>query len=345
MSITVTTNEGVETDAAIVASSEIEPETANESESDDGENENEESDSQEKIKDEESEQESEPDDDENSDDTEENESDDEPESDEETEKKEELEEPKPVKRSGFKKRIDKLNKRVADRDAMISNLQHKLDARNQGETNSNQDLSASLQKASNEDESKPEHFGLKRPVADDFEDYDAYIEELTDFKYKFNNAKDKAETQKVKAQDDHVNEIKGFQDKVKTFSATVEDFNDVIEDVDDIIATPELQRAILESDNGPELMYKLAKNPDEYKRVNQLSRVGIERAFGRMEGVKSTPKQAKKVLKKSQAPKPLEKVGTKGKGYAKSIHDDDLSQSEYEEMRNKQIKERKARNN
>lgn len=325
MSITVETSEGIVEDTQEIkesaASEEIADKGEDQSESND-ENETEESDPQEST--EESEDDAESDSDESED---ESESDDESES-EDDESKDELEE-KPKRKSGFKKRIDKLNKRVSDRDSEIDSLRRQLATKD-------------IPKQREENPAEPNPIpDSEAPNMDDFDEYSDYVNALTDHKVKIALAADKVEQVKQREQTAFTKQVSDFQAKVKDFSAKVEDFDELVHDLDDVPTSPGLQKAIIESDMAPEIMYELAKNPDEYKRVNQLTDSGIQRALGRIEAKlelskKSSPKPV--VKKKSKAPNPLEKIGTKGKGTAKSINDPNLSQKEWEKLRNEQLR-------
>jgi hypothetical protein len=66
----------------------------------------------------------------------------------------------------------------------------------------------------------------------------------------------------------------------------------------------------------------------------------MARAIGRLEArieLKYDTSSSKKVSK-SKAPKPLKKLGTKGKASVTDIYDPNLSQSEYERLREKQLR-------
>lgn len=350
MSITVETNEGVE-ETKDATSTEEKGEKPEESESEESDEIEEESDTSKEEEDEseDSEEESEEENEgesEEDDDGEEEEGESEEEEPEEEEEEGEEEEPKPKRRSGFKKRIDKLNQRVSDRDEQIQAQQDELE-----------DLRSRIDKqgrqAENEEDTeskgKESDFGLEKPKMADFEEYEDYIEALTDHKVKVARAKDKAEAKKTEAKTAIEKQVTKFQTRASELSKEIKDFDKTVKAVDYIKATPELQMAILEADDGPRLMYELARDPGEYRRINKLGRSGIDRALGRLEAKIDTSSASnkseskKKVTKKSSAPKPLKKVGTKGKGVARSLYDaDKMSQSEYERLREKGQK-RKAR--
>lgn len=114
-------------------------------------------------------------------------------------------------------------------------------------------------------------------------------------------------------------------------------------DVDHVPMSAALRDIVLHADNGPELIYSLAKDPAEFERINRLNPLACAREVGKFEARAFTPKpsastEGKKI---TGAPKPIETVGT-GKGSVhKSIHDPSLSQREYEALRKEQIKKRR----
>jgi hypothetical protein len=228
---------------------------------------------------------------------------------------------------------------VTERDQIIARqnqdleyLRREIEALKQGKPQ---------EQAKDEPAGNDENFGLKKPNLDDFEDYNDYTEALTDYKVDLKLAKAEAQRAREAEQSAIKEKVTTFQSRVKEFATKVEDFQEVISDVDHIVPSPILQRALIESDNGPELMYALAKDPKEYKRINELSQSGVDRSLGKLEAKlemskTSTEPVKKKVKKKTKAPKPLGKVGTKGKGVAKSIYDaDKMSQREFERLREK----------
>ena len=340
MSITVETNEGVETPDDATSENEMGDETNDESESEETDEKDEESDTSKE----------EGDDHDDSEGDSEEEDEDEPKEEDDTEEEEEgeeeeEEEPKPKRRSGFKKRIDKLNKRISDRDEQIlaqqdelEDLRQRLQAKEQGGPSENEGDHKSKG-------TKSDH-GIQKPKMDDFEEYEDYIEALTDYKVKIARAEEKAEAKKAAVNTEFENRVTKLQTRASELSKEIKDFEKTVRAVDYIKATPELQQALLEAEDGARLMYELARDPAEFRRINKLGRSGIDRALGRIEArietSKSSGESTKKVVKKkTTAPKPIEKVGTKGKGVAHSIYDaDKMSQSEFEAAREKALKQR-----
>jgi hypothetical protein len=134
-----------------------------------------------------------------------------------------------------------------------------------------------------------------------------------------------------------------FLGKVDEFKKAHDDFESVIADVDDIQMSPAISQAILESDNGPELMYELAKNVEEYARMCALPPFEAIRALGRFEARLAKPSEETKVTKPkitTKAPPPPRPISTSSANGKKSVYDDDISQADYERMRAEQEKRR-----
>ena len=177
----------------------------------------------------------------------------------------------------------------------------------------------------------------QKPDPDEFDTQEEYLEALSDFKVEqkmqaFEKSKQEAE---LKAKADEASN--SFREKVETFKESVTDFDEILEDVDHINMSISVQQCVLESENGPRLMYELAKDPTEYERICQLSPLAAARAVGRIEAKFSDettkPVPSKKLATtKTKAPKPITPVGSSKVGaVTKDVKD--MSFREYKEAR------------
>lgn len=249
-------------------------------------------------------------------------------------------------KDGFQKRIDKLTKDRADakreRDYW-RDLALKSDQKPQLESKA--------------ETKKETAIADGRPNKDDFRTHEDYLEALTDWKADQKIDKKLADRDQQQKQDSLRAEMekskKAHRDRVDAFRKTHEDFNEVLEDIADFRLSSSLERALLESDNGPELMYEFAKNPAELERINALDPAAQARALGRFESSfqKSSPSQqkedaeeveakaskaeAKPNQKISKAPLPMKSVGSKASS-PKTIWDENMSTDDWIAMRNKQ---------
>jgi len=256
------------------------------------------------------------------------------ESHEDTESKEqEKSEEKKPKKGGFQKRVDKLNARIAEKEREAEFWrQQALKSQGSGDAKSEPSAKNASPKA-------PEG----KPLPEQYETHAEYVEALTEWKtdQKLKDRDEKAE--RDKAQTEQQKTVQAYLERKEAFSKKTPDFDDVIAEVDDIRVSPAVRDIILSSENGPELAYELAKDRDEYARICKLPPIQAAREMGKLESrilAKPSAPEAKKI---TNAPKPLEPVGT-GKGSApkKSIFDPDLSQADYERLRREQMKRRQS---
>lgn len=248
-------------------------------------------------------------------------------SDEETEAKD-SEKDKPKKKGGFQRRIDKLNAAKADA---------------QREAEYWKRVALEKQVAG---ESKKESVESKTPVTaegkpnpDHFETHAEYVEALTDWKteQKLKERDQKLEKSKLETEQEKI--LKSYTERVESFKKATADFEDVLAEVDDVITSPTVTQIIVESENGPALAYELAKNREEFERINKLPPLAAARELGRIESkiaAKATEEKKPEPKKTTKAPQPITPVGSKGGVVEKSIFDESLSQKEYEALRAKQ---------
>lgn len=242
---------------------------------------------------------------------------------EEQEDSEESVEEKPKKKGGFQRRIDKLNAKAAAKDAEIERLKSLLSEKN-GEKPVEQEKPVKAE---------------GKPSADDFETHAEYVEALTDWKLeqREKEAKEKAEQMRAKSEAETV--MKSHSERVAQFSEKHEDFHEVLEGVDDIAPSLVLLQLIVSSDNGPELMYELAKNREEYERINKLSPIAVARELGKLESKLAAPasEQKQEQKKLTKAPKPLEPVSKAAKT-ASTKSPDSMNYEEFKKWREEQLK-------
>ena len=240
---------------------------------------------------------------------------------------------KPKKKSGFQRRIEKLNRSISARDSEIMSLRAELEkSRSTG----------TKEKSGEEIEALATS---QMPSESDFESYADYEAAMIEWRIDQRLAKRDADANalkerlaaEAKAKDDADSFEAKRQDNIKKsaeFEKTHPDFKDVVMDVDDIILSPSLQMAIL--DNGPEFVYELAKNREELERINALDHSAAQRAIGRIEerlaAKTAKPKEEKKVQSKAAPPISTTRASTVT-GSHKNIYDEGLSFKEYEKLR------------
>lgn len=237
----------------------------------------------------------------------------------------EKKEKKPKKKGGFQRRINKLTKQKSAAEQRAQYLEQRL-----------KDLEERVEsRAPDKDKVQEETPG--KPMADDFEYHDEYVEALTDWKLeqKFSKKSEEEKANQMKTQ--YQKQMDEHLTRVRSFAKDHEDFEEVIDDVSDVVVSPAVEQLIVESDNGPELLYELAKDRELFESINALDLVAAARQIGKIEASLHKPEAETKKRGTTKAPKPLKSVSTKSSGAKKSIYDPGLSQKEYERLRMEQM--------
>jgi len=181
------------------------------------------------------------------------------------------------------------------------------------------------------------------PQLKDFNDFDEYVSARA--KWEAGNIvaeRDKQASErneKSKQQESEAELQKQWTAKMAKLTEEIDDFEDVMADAD-VPITQDIARAIMEADNGPEVMYFLAKNPEKVEQMHGKSPATIGRIIGRIEAeieagkAKPAPAQAAgpggevedpAPAPKSKAPVPLKQPSSgsaKASGDAPSDDDD-----------------------
>jgi hypothetical protein len=244
-------------------------------------------------------------------------------SDEEVESEKE----KPKKKSGFQRRIDKLNSRVTSGQQEIEYWKEQALKGASVPKPAPEVVTAKADEAGKPDPSK-------------YETHAKYIEDLTDWKIDQRDQKKRTEV----LQTEYQKVVQTHNDRVKSFADSHDDWEETMENLKTVPNSPTVRQIITTSENGPELLYELAKNPVEATRIAKLSPIDAAREMGKLESrlaSLSSPEKETPTKKLTNAPKPLEPVGT-GKGSTKkSIYDPDISQAEFERLERDRMKKRR----
>ena len=246
----------------------------------------------------------------------------------ETEEPADPTENKPRKKGGFQKKIDKLSAKAQALE------QEKEYWREQA---------LRTQKTPQEKKPEAEAKAAGKPDASKFENHDEYVEALADWKVEQRLLAEKQKTREEALKEEFRTKSQTHLERVEKFSGEHDDFDEVVESVNHIPISGPVQDVILNSEFGPELMYELAKNPTEYARICKLSPAAAGVALGKIEARFQKPSEEKPTEPKvTKAPAPIKPVTTNSASAStKSIYDEDLSQADYERLRNQQLKKRK----
>lgn len=183
-----------------------------------------------------------------------------------------------------------------------------------------------------------------RPKMEDFQDYEAYLEALADWKAeeKAQRLREelKAESEKTRAKTEADRRMEAFRAAESKFRATVTDYDEAIQDAQDTPMTQVMFDVILESEVGPNILYYLAKNPDEAERIAHLSPARQAAEIGKLEDKLAQQLKDPQKPKASNAPPPVNPVRARGSASTPRLDDPNLSMEEYSRLRRKQLSER-----
>lgn len=194
-----------------------------------------------------------------------------------------------------------------------------------------------------------------RPVEPDPEKFDThaaylkaqneFVDKLTDWKYDQRRAADQKVAKENQAKSEYEGTRQKYFQRATDFTKTHADFKTVIESVGDVKMSPAFESAILDSENGPELMYEFAKNPEELKRICALPPIQAARAIGQFEArlakaTSSGNSNANPVITEknvTKAPPPINTLQSKATGAAKTVRDE-LDYDDWAKIRRADLK-------
>jgi hypothetical protein len=154
--------------------------------------------------------------------------------------------------------------------------------------------------------------------------------------------KAKEEEAQQKKQEKERERHQKYEERVNKTRTKYEDFDDLVTDPA-LPITPDMADYIRESDEGPEVAYWLAKNPQEAARIAQMNGRDADRALARIEARLSTPAPAPAAPKPvTNAPPPPPTVGT-ASAAAKPGLADDGSIKDWMKERTNQLRKRKEK--
>ena len=144
-------------------------------------------------------------------------------------------------------------------------------------------------------EPKPEQF------SDMYEYAKALAEYTADKKLMERDNQEKAR----KAAAEQEARFKTWADRVNAAKTNLPDFDDMVQSSDVRVSDP-VRDAIIESENGPQILYYLAENSEFAKKLADMSVVSAVREIGKIEArfIKEAP-EVKPVAVKSKAPAPI----------------------------------------
>ena len=127
-----------------------------------------------------------------------------------------------------------------------------------------------------------------KPVKTDFQDYDLYVDALTDWK----SAKVRDEVKREMAQESQSQRQtdtrrQTWETRAAEYATKTPDFFDVVNN-SEVPISPAVGTELSESDQGPAIAYYLTKNPDVAEKLNKMTPRQVIREIARIEGIVSS---------------------------------------------------------
>lgn len=227
-------------------------------------------------------------------------------------------EEKPKKKSGFQKRIDKLNARYADKEREAEYWR--------------QQALKTAPKADPRVEPAKLATAEGEPQPETFDDHKSYVKALTKWETKQLLAEERQGQERSRLQTEQANQAKTYSERAKVFSEAHPDFDDVIAEVGEMPISPTVQAILLSSENGPAMAYELAKNPEEARRILGLSPLQAALEMGVLKSriaSKASAEKKQETKRVTSAPSPLAPVGGGGKATAPKKSLDELAKTDF----------------
>jgi len=174
---------------------------------------------------------------------------------------------------------------------------------------------------------------IARPNPDSYDDYNDYVEALTDYKVEVKQQEwNRAEAQKAESTT-HQKKMQTLQEKINAGYEKYPDFEDVAL-AETVPITPMVMEVLAETDNPDDVAYYLGKNRTECIRISKLTPIAAARAIANIEtqlAGNADPAQPPK--KTTSAPPPITPVGSSHRVQKDPAK---MTQKEYEAWRESQ---------
>lgn len=237
-------------------------------------------------------------------------------SEEEGEEGEEAPKRKRSSESALKGELTKERNRRREAQSLATSNQHRLDA-----------ALAALEAATK----APEPDKPKRADFSDPDEYDVALEKYaTDRAEKAAEIKVRQRLQAEAVEKQSKELTDNFREAIEKFTEDHADFEDVF--TEDLPITIAMSHAIMSSDSPAELAYWLGQNPDEAKRISQMTDVRAVKELGRIEERLTTPARPASTAK----PAPIKPVGARSGASGKDVGE--MTMEEYAAHRQAQLR-------
>ena len=172
-----------------------------------------------------------------------------------------------------------------------------------------------------------------RPDPDSFDDYNNYVDALTDWKVDQKTKQwDRDQVAKTESAA-HQEKMVRLQGKIDEGFAKYDDFEEVAL-AETVPITPMIQEILAETDNPADVAYYLGKNQTKTIAIGRMTPIAASRAIAQIEAeITTTPAPAGTNKSTTQAPPPIKPVGSSN---TVTKDPEKMSQAEYNAWRDSQ---------
>jgi len=173
---------------------------------------------------------------------------------------------------------------------------------------------------------------LSKPKADDFDDYNDYVDALTDYKVEVKKRAWDQEAANKAANETYQQKQARLQEKINEGFTKYDDFEEVALE-NSVPITPMVVEILAESDAPADVAYYLGKNRTEAIAISRMTPIAAARAIAKIENqLAATPRQPTKTT--TSAPAPIKPIGSGPAAISKNP--EKMTQAEYEAWRTSQ---------
>lgn len=174
------------------------------------------------------------------------------------------------------------------------------------------------------------------PKQEDFATHEAWQDARTDWRVEQKLSTERAKAQQESLKSEESQKISVWRERQAAAAKERPDYQERMEDIADIPMSITIQRELMDDERGPEILYELAKDVEEYKRICALPATACARALGMFEAKLSGVMPKVTETKTTKAPKPPSPIGS---GKTTSTKDpSDMDFDEFKVWRQKQLR-------
>ncbi|CAB4127888.1 hypothetical protein UFOVP96_57 [uncultured Caudovirales phage] len=219
-----------------------------------------------------------------------------------------------IKATEEKKQNPKLEKRFSE----LTKQREEARKEAQRERESREALETRLRELEEKTNPQPEAIQADvKPKPEQFTDAFEYAEALAEWSAdQALRNRDQQELQR-KAQEEQQKLVQSWQTRLEAVKADLPDYDEMIASASDVQVTDAVRDAMLESEQGPRILYHLAENPELAEKLKSMSMISALREIGKLEArfeAKSTKTDAKTEAEtkpsvaRSKAPAPISPI-------------------------------------